>query len=90
MTEFVKIRGSYYQLDHVIAVKKVKPFTGLGDKKIHYVVRISEEAAGGEDPKFRNIWCTKPEVESFLRKMRGLPGIGDEELVEEICHDASV
>jgi hypothetical protein len=84
MTEFVKIKGSYYQLDHIIAVKRVKTFKDAAGKSIRYVVRLSEEAAGGEDPRFRNKWCTKAEVEPFLRKMKGLPEQIDDEEAEEL------
>jgi hypothetical protein len=83
MTEFVKIKGSYYQLDHIIAVTKVRTFKDASGKSLQYVVRLSEQAAGGDNPKFRNKWCTKAEVEPFLRKMKGLPENDDEETIAE-------
>ncbi len=90
MTEFVKIKGSYYQLDHIIAVTRVKSFKSLDGKSIQYVVRLSEQAAGGENSKFRNKWCSKAEVESFLRRMKGLPELTEEEEIDEPAPDTKV
>lgn len=66
----VKIKNSFYHEDHIVAVKRIRSFRDDHGKLISYVVRITEDAAGDDNPRHANVWCTAEDVDDFLVKLR--------------------
>ena len=60
-----KLRGDYYALSAILAVKhNRKPSVGADQVPRAWVVRITTEAAG--DPKFSTLWASDEEIAPLL------------------------
>ncbi len=69
MPTFIKIKNNYFNEDHIVAVKRIRSFRDDHGKVISYVVRVTAEAAGDDNPRHANIWCETADVEDFLIKV---------------------
>lgn len=65
---FFKVGNNYFQLRHILSIRKTKaPSKGKDGIKRGWVVAVSKESLGcDESSKYQNIWCSTDEIRNLL------------------------
>ena len=69
--KFVSLKGNYYNLSQILAVKQVPSSKGKDKVMRSWIVVLSPDVVGGpRAAKYTSVWCSDNEVKDVLKVMQ--------------------
>lgn len=68
--KFIRVKGSMYREDMLLALKRVPPTEGRDGISRCFVLSVDDKVTGSFDPKHREVWLTQKEAKAVLEYMK--------------------